>query len=187
MRLLRPALGLLPGYVAALEQGWSPDNVRKGVAAREELEEIFRDRNAYVERQVDLEAKGPPVTLPDGTKVARIPGWRHWMWDGEFCGIINFRWQPGTAELPPHVLGHIGYAVVPWKRGRGYATAALGAVLREVPKELAYVELTTDHENLASQRVITANGGVLHEVFEKPEPFGGKSALRYRIHLREGS
>jgi predicted acetyltransferase len=40
------------------------------------------------------------------------------MWDGDFAGAINLRWQPGTAELPPHCLGHIGYGVVPWKRGR---------------------------------------------------------------------
>jgi len=41
------------------------------------------------------------------------------MWDDEFAGSIGFRWQPGTSALPPHCLGHIGYAVVPWKQGRG--------------------------------------------------------------------
>jgi predicted acetyltransferase len=41
------------------------------------------------------------------------------MWDGEFCGSIGLRWLPGTEELPPHCLGHIGYAVVPWKRRLG--------------------------------------------------------------------
>jgi len=35
------------------------------------------------------------------------------MWDGEFCGQIAFRWQPGTEALPPHCLGHVGYSVVP--------------------------------------------------------------------------
>ena len=56
------------------------------------------------------------------------------MWDGEFCGSIGFRWQPGTSTLPPYVLGHIGYAVVPWKRGRGYATQALALLLPEARK-----------------------------------------------------
>jgi RimJ/RimL family protein N-acetyltransferase len=51
------------------------------------------------------------------------------------CGSIGFRWQPGTAELPPHVLGHIGFSVLPWKRGRKYATKALGLMLKETQAE----------------------------------------------------
>ena len=67
------------------------------------------------------------------------------MWDGEFCGSIGFRWQPGTEVLPPHCLGHIGYAVVPWKKRRGHATRALAAMLPLARAEgLGYVELTTD-------------------------------------------
>jgi predicted acetyltransferase len=107
----------------------------------------------------DREAKGAPVTLPDGSTVARIPGFRRWLWDGEFCGSIGMRWQQGTAELPPHCLGHVGYAVVPWKHGKGYATAALRALLPEAKSiGLPYVEVTTDPDNIASQRVIEANG-----------------------------
>ena len=57
------------------------------------------------------------------------PASSRWMWDGEFCGRIGFRWQPGTEVLPPHCLGHIRYAVVPWKKRRGHATRALAAML----------------------------------------------------------
>jgi predicted acetyltransferase len=110
------------------------------------------------------------------------------MWDGEFCGSIGFRWQPGTSALPPYCLGHIGYAVVPWKRGRGYATRALALLLQEVRGEgLEYVELTTEVTNLASCRVIEANGGVLVERFTLPSYYGGKEDLRYRIFLGAGS
>jgi predicted acetyltransferase len=125
------------------------------------------------------------VTLPDGTKVARLPGYRLWMWDGEFCGSIGFRWQPGTEALPAHVLGHIGYAVVPWKQRRGHATRALADMLPRAREEgLAWVDLTTDPENLASQRVVTANGGVLVARFRKPAEYGGHEGLRFRIALR---
>jgi predicted acetyltransferase len=173
----------LPSYVRALEQGWSPDNLRPE-AGREDLAEIARDAARFVAEQVDREAKGPLVHLPDGTMVTRLPGYHKWMWDGEFCGEINFRWQPGTTELPPNCLGHIGYSVVPWKRGKGYATRALGLLIPEARKEgLAYVELTTDADNIASQRVIEANGGRLVERFNKPKAYGGAPSLRYRISL----
>ena len=48
---------------------------------------------------------------------------------------------------------------------------------------LPYVELTTDTDNLVSQRVIQKCGGVLHETFAKPAQFANRSALRYRIYL----
>jgi predicted acetyltransferase len=107
-----------------------------------------------------------------------------WIWDGEFCGSIGFRWQPGTSELPPHVLGHIGYAVVPWKRGQGYATEALGLMLPYARAEgLSYVEITTDPDNLGSQRVILANGGLLVGPYRKPAQYRNAEGLRFRIDL----
>jgi predicted acetyltransferase len=188
MKLVWPSAEYLPGYVAALEQGWSSDNVRGKVAADEELERIATDSSAFLASLVDREAKGDVVTLPDGSQVARLPGYRRWLWDGEFCGAIGFRWQVGTEALPPHCLGHIGYAVVPWKQQRGYATRALRQLLLEASEEgLTFVEITTDPDNIASQRVIEANGGRLFERFIKPEQFGGTPGLRYRIPLQPKS
>jgi predicted acetyltransferase len=182
MELVVPAQEHLPGYVAALERGWAADRDRPAQWIESERAEIAKGPAQFLALQDDREAKGPPITLPDGTVVARLPGFRRWIWDGEFCGLIGLRWQNGTNALPEHVLGHIGYAVVPWKRGRGYATAALALMLREVPAQgLEYVELTTDPDNIASQRVIEANGGVLVERFVKTAHYGGKPALRYRI------
>ena len=90
----------------------------------------------------------------------------------------------GHADLPPHCLGHIGYAVVPWKQGKGHATNGLRLLLPEARSVgLPYVEITTDPDNIASQRVIEANGGELVERFTKPPQFGSKPGLRYRIIL----
>jgi predicted acetyltransferase len=84
--------------------------------------------------------------------------------------------------LPPHCLGHIGYAVVPWKQHRGYAKSALRLILSEAKAVgLSYVEITTDPDNIASRRVIEANGGILVEHFIKPQQFGCKPGLRFRI------
>jgi predicted acetyltransferase len=184
MRLVWPAREHLPSYIAALERGWSPDNVRGETAAREELTRIAKDADAFLSSMVDREAIGSLITLLDGTRVPRIPGYRRWMWDGEFCGSIGLRWQRGTEALPPYCLGHIGYAVVPWKRQRGYATQALREVLRDAAVEgLRYVELTTEPDNLVSQRVIETNGGVFVEEFTAPPGLGSKRGLRYRIAL----
>lgn len=185
MQLLRPAQDHLPSYVAALERGWSPDNERGAAAARDELERIARDPAAFLAGMEDREGAGPPVTMPDGTAVARLPGIRRWMWDGEFAGSIGLRWQRGgSPSLPEYCLGHIGYAVVPWRRRRGYATAALRLMLEEARAVgLPYVEVTTDPANIASQGVIAAAGGVLHEHFIKPAQFGSKPGLRFRISL----
>ncbi len=182
MKLVVPALEYLDAYADALRRGWSPDNIRLEAAAREELAKIAQDPAGFVASLDDREAKGGPITLPDGTQIPRLPGYRRWLWDGDFCGSINFRWQPGTAALPPHSLGHIGYAVVPWKRGLSYATQALAMLLPEARKEgLPYVELTTDPDNRPSQKVITANGGVFVERFAAANY--GKDELRFRIPL----
>lgn len=183
-RLLKPALAYLPQYAAALERGWSPDNVRLDEAAREQLAQIAEDPRRFVAGQDDPDAFGPPIKLPDGTSVQRLPGFHRWLWDGEFCGVIGFRWQPGSPALPPHVLGHIGFSVVPWKRGRGYAKAALALLLPEArARGLTYVELTADPENIASQRVILCNRGRLVERFRKLAVYGGAEAFRFRIDL----
>ena len=184
MDLVWPAPEYLSSYAEALRRGWSPDTVRPS-AGQEELERIAADPGLFLAQQVDLEAKGPPVVLPDGSTVRRLPGYKRWMWDGEFCGSINFRWQPGTTALPPHCLGHIGYAVVPWKRGLGYATRALALLLPDAGHEgLEFVEITTDVDNVASRRVIEANGGVLIERFRKSPEYGSTEALRFRIFFR---
>jgi predicted acetyltransferase len=183
MRLVWPSREYLASYVAALERGWSPNNLRPETAG-EELAEIAKNADAFLARLVERDVTGRQIVLPDGTSVPKLPGYRRWMWDGEFCGSIALRWQPGTNALPPYCLGHIGYSVVPWKQRRGYATRALRELLRDVPAEgLRYVEVTTQPGNVASRRVIERNGGVLVEEFTKLAAYGGGAELRYRIDM----
>jgi predicted acetyltransferase len=86
--------------------------------------------------------------------------------------------------LPPHVLGHAGYTIVPWQRRRGHASAALRALLPHVQAiGLPYIEVTTDPDNLPSQRVIERAGGVLVERFVPPPAFGASELLRYRVEV----
>jgi predicted acetyltransferase len=183
VELVSPSLVHLPSYRDAVVRGWSPSSDPGG------LERIScaleSDPAAFVASLEDRHAHCAPITLPDGSTVPRLPGFEMWMWDSDFCGRIQMRWQPGTTDLPPTCLGHVGYSVVPWRRNRGYATAALRQLLplaREVG--LPWVDLTTDADNIASQRVILANGGRLVEQFAKPESYGEQQAsLRFRIRL----
>ena len=185
--LVRPSLDCLAEYTTALEQGWSADNVRGAEAARAQRGRIAADPAGFVASLDDPEAAGEPVRLPDGSLVSRLPSFACWIWDGAFCGSISFRWQRGTSALPAHVLGHIGFAVVPWKRGIGRARQALMLMLPKAREQgLDYVELTTDPGNVASQRVILACGGRLVERFQKTAAYGGLDALRFRIELPGG-
>ena len=58
--------------------------------------------------------------------------------------------------------GHIGYAVRPSERGRGYGTLLLHHTLREAEKMgIETVLITVSESNLASWRLVEANRGVL--------------------------
>jgi predicted acetyltransferase len=184
LEVVTPTLDRLPGYQDALERGWSPDNVRLEKTAREHLARIAEDSSAFVASLTDIEAKGAPIAMPDGTTRPRLPGRFFWVFDGDFCGSVSLRWVNGTSELPDYCLGHIGYSIVPWKRRRGYATAALALVLEEARKVgLTSVQLTTDPKNEPSQKVILANGGRLLGPRQKYAAYGDAEELLWRIDL----
>ncbi|MFI5011775.1 MAG: GNAT family N-acetyltransferase [Hyphomicrobiales bacterium] len=178
LRLDVPRRDWLASYALALEQGWSPDNTRD--VSAEQLTALRADPVAFLHALLD---QGGVITLPDGSTRPKLPFIRLWLWDGSFSGTISMRWQKGTDALPAHVLGHIGYAVVPWKRRRGYASEALRVMLeraREVG--LGRVEITTDPDNLASRRVIEKNGGRFAEEFVN-DSYGPDIRLRYVVAL----
>ena len=184
--LLRPSMELLPGYIAALKRGWSPDSLNPAATA-EELAAIASDPAGFVAGHEDLEALGAPLRLPDDSLAPRLPGFWRWIWDGGFCGAIGLRWQPGTAVLPDHVPGHVGYGIVSWRQGQGYATRALALLLPQAWRlGLEHVEVVTEPGNLGSRRVVAACGGVLVGRYRTDPAYGSVEKLRYRIQRPGG-
>jgi predicted acetyltransferase len=67
-----------------------------------------------------------------------------------------------------NVAGHVGYAVLPAFRNRGYATQILRAATRFARDELGLhrVLVTCDDDNAASIRVIEKNHGVFEDTYQ---------------------
>jgi predicted acetyltransferase len=93
-----------------------------------------------------------PADWPPGTQLAAVD-------DGVLVGRVSLRFALANAFLLEHG-GHVGYAVVPAWRGRGYATAMLAqaiVVLRSHGVDRVLVTCAAD--NVASRRVIEKNAG----------------------------
>nr|WP_086939861.1 GNAT family N-acetyltransferase [Thaumasiovibrio occultus] len=117
------------------------------------------DFGAYVQRLQD-EAAG--VNL----KAGHVPCSHYWLFDdkGEMVGVIRVRHHIRTGFLS-FEAGHIGYDIAPSSRGRGLGKAMLALALPKV-KALGIdtALITAQEDNMASRRVIEANGGQLENV-----------------------
>lgn len=92
--------------------------------------------------------------------------------DGELVGRVSIRFE--LNDFLATTGGHVGYAVVPAHRKRGYATEILRqalAILRAEGVDLVLV--TCNESNVGSRRVIERCGGV----FESIVPIGPEEVL----------
>jgi predicted acetyltransferase len=183
VELVAPNVEQLPGYVDAVRRGYMSYRVLFG--STETLLALADENPQSVIDVLRDRSTDGLLYHSDGTTSPRIPALFRWMWDGEFAGTIDVRWQPdGTGELPDHIPGHVGYGTVDWKRGRGYATQALAQLLPLAAAEgLTSIDLVTNIDNVASQRVVEKNGGVIVAEFTQCEGLGGGPAYRWRISL----
>ncbi len=99
--------------------------------------------------------------LPDGW----VPDSRFWLIDDdEFVAKVDIRHR--LTEALRLRGGHIGYAVRPTARRRGYGRTVLSLALRPCRDlGLRRILVTCDTTN-ESRRIIEANGGILEDIVE---------------------
>lgn len=150
----------MASFVEALREGYSRDTLRDETA--ESIEAIGANPDWFLGTILN-----PPATivLPDGALGDRVPETQLWYAEGDaFLGSISVRHR--LNERLEQWGGHVGYAVRPSARGKGYASAMLAGMLDHIRANLPLerVMLTVNEANLASIRVIEKNGGVLRDV-----------------------
>ena len=100
--------------------------------------------------------------------------------DDKVVGVVQLRYK-----LNEHLYnfgGHIGDAIRPSERNKGYSTEMIGLALKEAKKiGIGNVLITCDKENPASARTIMKNGGILENEVVKD----GNIIQRYWITLKK--
>jgi predicted acetyltransferase len=174
LELVSPRLGYAQAFLAMAEEFQAAGEMQYANC----LHKIREDFPAYLK-----EIKG--MLGPRGLKPGRVPQSEFWLVDPQrhmVLGTIRFR-HALNARLEING-GHIGYAIRPGERGKGYAKRQLAMLLNCLAKSgWQRVLLTCDAENYASARVIEANGGRLED--QCLDETSGRQVNRYWINLEE--
>jgi predicted acetyltransferase len=160
--LVLPTTAFQKSYLAAVAE--AIDEGRGGAGDESMVARELREFGSRWETEEGFSAfvQQLHTDAQDSTKrAAYLVTW--WWVDGtEYVGRISLRHR--LTERLLEIGGHIGYDVRPSARRRGHATAMLKAVLpptRELGIDPAL--LTCDTDNIASRKVIEANGGVFED------------------------
>lgn len=173
----------LEGWRDALERGYAPSNTIPEMRLGD-LEALKADPAAFLAQRWNPEAAGSDVVLPDGSLVKRLPWISFVIWDKGFAGLVDLRYRAGSADLPPTYLGHIGYSVVPWRRGEGLAPRAVAELADWVAAVgLPYADAAILPENRASQRVMEKAGARMVGRQEGGVAHGGQVYDLWRLEV----
>ena len=134
--------------------------------------EKYPDLQAW---QAFVERNRNPGTVDPG--LVPFEQWLVCLHDGPLVGVFGLRLA--LNDYLAQYGGHIGYSIIPNARGHGYGTEALRLGI-ERARQLGMERLlvTCDAQNIASERIIQKNGGLLENTVRRPD---GVEVRRYWI------
>lgn len=147
LELVRPCAALKHSYLEALAEFHAESRF---VYLRTDALRHHFDAHLRAERA---------LIHPDNIAIFRVPETIYWLADGErFLGRLELRHR--LHQPVNDIGGHIGYAIRPGQRRRGYGHAILKLGLQKAAWHgLSDVLLTCDPDNIASKKIIEKNGG----------------------------
>ena len=163
-------------YVQALREGF-----RRGDQAAMKpgaIDKIEADFDTFL---AELTKQTGDILLANGELIPRVPQDMCWLVDGEtFIGETGIRYRLNDWLI--QIGGHVGYGIRPTFQRRGYGKLILKLALDRLRQSGVDRALVTcyDH-NVASAKVIEANGGMLENLIDDPR--GGGKSRRYWIDL----
>ncbi|MDP3880863.1 MAG: GNAT family N-acetyltransferase [bacterium] len=175
MRLVVPSRQYMESYLNAVARLEREFNIAKEDPSTSNGYKLARENFAAFLDKLENERHG--INLGEG-RVEQSVFWA--IVDGSYVGRISLRHR--LNESLQKIGGHIGYSVVPWERRRGYGKKMLALVLpRAKELGLTKVLITCDEDNIASKKIIEANGGILENAVLQGDNIARK--LRYWINL----
>lgn len=169
MQLVKPSNQYKNSYLKAVAEFQ-----QEGRYQEHSKTDLKKDFDSFVQLLLNQE-KGRD--LPEGYVAAST----YWLIEhGEYIGRVSIRHE--LTDYLKKVGGHIGYDIRPSKRRQGYGKKILELGL-EKARELGMKDIliTCDIDNIASKKIIEANGGKFDRklVVEKNKP----EKLHYKIPL----
>lgn len=147
MRLVKPTLKYKKSFQRALKEFLEID--KKSEGDPKEIKEYI-EKHRHYEKGKDL---------PKGI----VPASTFWLIDNNiFIGRVSIRHK--LNKKLRNFGGHIGYAIRPSERKKGYGSKILELALKEAKKlKLKKVMVTCDDTNIGSQKIIEKNKGKLRQ------------------------
>jgi predicted acetyltransferase len=115
----------------------------------------YQDFSAYIKK---LQAASAGIEIPSDY----VPATTYWLIREDKTILGNSSLRHRLTQRLEDFGGHIGYAIHPFERRKGYGTVLLRLTLEKArEKGISKVLITCDSDNIGSARVILENGGKL--------------------------
>lgn len=152
LRLILPTKKYLNSFALGIKES-RPENAQP-FNSHFRIFKTKKDFPVYIKKMTD-DRQG--VNLDPG----HVPQTIYWAMAGEkFVGILKLRHR----LWPENIASHIGYAVVPSERKKGYATEMLRLGLKKAKKlGIKNIIVSCEVSNIPSRKVIERNHGVLNK------------------------